>query len=115
MEQSEVEMRVHQVGQTRVMFEHDLATLYDVSVRELRKAVKQNNMRFPREYRFCVSPEEWRAFRKAHPMGYKMPRKCPIVFTDLGVAMVAPILLSDKAVRVSMDMISAFVAMVKTI
>lgn len=96
------------------MIDRDLASLYDVETRLLNQAVKRNSERFPEEYCFQLSDEEfsnWKSqivMSNEDRMGLRRP---PYAFTEQGIAMLSAVLRSETAVKVSIRIINAFVAM----
>ena len=98
----------------QVMFDRDLASLYDVETRALNQAVKRNSERFPDEYCFQLNDEEfsnWKSqivMSNEDRMGLRRP---PYAFTEQGVAMLSAVLRSETAVKVSIQIINAFVTM----
>jgi len=98
----------------QVMIDRDLASLYDVETRVLNQAVKRNSERFPDEYCFQLNDEEfsnWKSqivMSNEDRMGLRRP---PYAFTEQGVAMLSAVLRSETAVKVSIQIINAFVTM----
>ena len=98
----------------QVMLDRDLATLYGVETKALNQAVKRNQERFPEKYCFQLDSEEYANWRsqfvtsKADKTGLRRP---PFAFTEQGVAMLASVLRSETAVRVSLQIMDAFVEM----
>lgn len=98
----------------RVMLDSDLAMLYEVPTHRLNEAVKRNIKRFPPHYMFRLSNEEWEslisqiAISKSNRGGRRF---APHVFTEQGVAMLATVLNSEKAIQVNIQIIDTFVAM----
>lgn len=97
-----------------VLLDSDLARLYGVETRVLMQAVRRNLDRFPDDFAFQLSDEEWRALRSqlviANP-GRGGRRTAPYAFTEQGVAMLASVLRSERAVAVSIEIVRAFVSM----
>ena len=100
------------------MLDRDLAELYGVSTGALNQAVKRNSNRFPDRFMFQLSEDEFQDW-KSQIVISNLPeatvrmglRKRPFVFTEHGVAMLASVLRSETAVRVSLAIIDAFIAM----
>ncbi|NOR85155.1 ORF6N domain-containing protein, partial [archaeon] len=100
------------------MIDRDLASLYDVETRILNQAVKRNNERFPKDYCFQLNDEEFSNWISQIVMSNedKMGlRRHPYVFTEQGVAMLSAVLRSKTAIKVSINIINAFVSMRKFI
>jgi hypothetical protein len=106
--------RIYTLRGLQVMFDRDLASLYDVETRALNQAVKRNGERFPDEYCFQLNDEEfsnWKSqivMSNEDRMGLRRP---PYAFTEQGVAMLSAVLRSETAVKVSIQIINAFVTM----
>lgn len=93
------------------MIDRDLAELYDVETKYLNRQVKRNKERFPSEFMFRLTRKErnelvtnWHRFDTL-----KHSSVLPYAFTELGVAMLASILKSERAVRMSILIVKAFV------
>lgn len=103
------------------MLDRDLATLYEVETRVFNQAVKRNIKRFPKDFMFQLSRQEWDELRlnimpqsmsSQIVMTYpdKRPLKAlPYVFTEQGIAMLSGILNSDKAIKMNIAIMRAFV------
>jgi len=100
------------------MLDRDLAELYQVENRALNQAVKRNIQRFPSEFMFQLSKEEFENWKSqivtsnSDKMGL---RKIPFVFTEQGVSMLSAVLKSKTAIDVSIKIIQSFVNMRKFI
>ncbi len=121
--EAEIKRRIFTIRGLQVMLDRDLAVLYGVETGVLNQAVKRNIARFPKEFMFQLTGGELGALRSQFvtskwisqivisnnaKMGL---RKAPYAFTEQGVAMLSGVLKSDAAVRISIQIISAFVAM----
>ena len=96
----------------RVMLDADLADLYGVETRALIQAVKRNADRFPADFMFCVSAAERRRILTSQSVissAHGGRRTRPYAFTEQGVAMLASVLRSDRAVRVNIAIVRTFV------
>ena len=133
--QKEIENRIFTVRGVQVMIDSHLAELYDVDTKYLNQAAKRNIGRFPEQFRFQLNDAEWENLRlqiatsknslysKALPGGindlrYQNDtskrggrRYNPFVFTEQGVAMLSSVLRSETAVKVSIQIMQAFVQM----
>ena len=94
-----------------VMIDRDLAALYGVETKVLNQAVKRNKTRFPDQFCWQLTPDEFielvtncDRFRML-----KHSSSMPHVFTEQGVAMLSAVLKSETAIRVSIDIMNAFV------
>lgn len=98
------------------MIDRDLAALFQVETRVLNQAVKRNLERFPESFRFQLTEfefEEWKSqivMSNQDKMGL---RRLPYVFTEQGVAMLSAVLRSEVAIKVSIQIMLAFVEMRK--
>src|SRR5260370_2458228 len=108
----EVSERILTVRGQRVMLDRDLAALYGVPTSALNQAVARNPTRFPPEFMFRLSVAEFRVL-KSHSVTAKTrrggTRKPPVVFTEYGVAMLASVLRSARAIAVNAEIIRAFI------
>ena len=98
----------------RVMFDFDLAMLYEVETRSLNQTVKRNIRRFPRDFMFQLTEEEWVFISSQFVMTSraKRPKKAlPYAFTELGALMLSSVLRSSVADETSIKITRAFVAM----
>lgn len=100
----------------RVLLDSDLAALYGVPTKALVQAVKRNLQRFPNDFMFPLSPEEFTALR-SQTVTSKVPpsrggrRTPPYAFTEQGVAMLSSVLNSERAVAVNIEVMRTFVRM----
>jgi hypothetical protein len=91
------------------MFDRDLAELYNVTTGNLNKAVKRNLKRFPLDFMFQITEEEFRnLIFQIGISSWGGTRKMPFVFTEQGVAMLSSVLSSDTAIEVNIRIIRIF-------
>jgi len=96
----------------KVMLDRDLAELYGVQTRDLNKAVQRNGDRFPSDFMFQLTLEEYKNLMfQFGTSRWGGTRKLPYAFTELGVAMLSSVLNSKRAVHVNMQIMRAFVAL----
>ena len=110
----EIRNLIYTIRGKQVMLDSDLATLYQVETKNLNKAVKRNIDRFPASFCFQLTEEEVENLRfqfGTSSLSYGGRRYLPYVFTEQGVAMASAILRSDIAVKVSVEIMEAFVEM----
>jgi len=102
---------------TQVMMDNDLAELYQVETKVLNQAVKRNSDRFPKMFRFQLNDSEKNELVTNCDRFEKLKHSSvnPYAFTEQGVAMLSAVLRSDVAVKVSIQIIQAFVEMKKII
>jgi hypothetical protein len=96
----------------KVMLDRDLAKLYGVETRTLKQAVRRNISRFPEDFMFEMTKEEFQNWRsqfvtsKRDRMGL---RHAPMAFTEQGVAMLSSVLNSNRAIDVNIAIMRTFV------
>ena len=108
-----VEQRIFLIRGQKVMLDGDLAALYEVETKALKRAVLRNMERFPKDFMFQLTAEEHQTLRRqsgtlkrgAHS------KYLPFAFTEQGVAMLSGILRSPKAVQANIAIMRAFVRM----
>jgi hypothetical protein len=108
-----VESRIMSIRGKQIMIDRDLAELYGVETRTLNQAAKRNKERFPERFRFQLTKEEMNELitncDRFNSMKHSAVR--PYAFTEQGVAMLSSLLRSEVAIRVSIRIMDAFVAM----
>jgi ORF6N domain-containing protein len=107
-----IEKRILVVRGRQVMLDEDLADLYGVETRVLVQQVRRNEKRFPADFMFQLSTEEFDDLKSQFVMssgGHGGRRKRPLVFTEQGVAMLSGVLRSDRAIAVNIEIMRAFV------
>ncbi|MDD4899341.1 MAG: ORF6N domain-containing protein, partial [Candidatus Omnitrophica bacterium] len=103
-----IESRIFQVRGRRVMLDSDLAMLYGVETKYLTRQVKRNLKRFPEDFMFRLTPEEFlRCQKVTSKRGGR--RYLPYAFTEEGVAMLSSVLNSGRAIMVNIHIMRAFV------
>lgn len=117
MEQLSLQSKIHTIRNVQVMLDYDLAALYEVSTKQLNLAVKRNSERFPDDFMFQLTLEEWNAlrfqFETSNTRGGR--RYAPYAFTEQGLAMLSGILNSPVAIQVNIVIIRTFVAIRQSI
>ena len=108
----QAERRIFLLRNLRVMFDYDLAELYDVETGALNRAVKRNDERFPDDFMFQLKAEEYEALKCqigiSRDWGGRR-RSLPYAFTEQGVAMLSSVLRSPRAIQVNIAIMRAFV------
>lgn len=110
---SAIENKIYEFRGVRVMLDYDLAELYEVPTKALNQAVKRNIKRFPDDFMFRLSVDEWNLMRSQIVTASQTKRNTgvtPFAFTEQGVAMLSGILNSDKAINMNIAIMRAFVA-----
>ncbi len=113
--QQQIEQRIFTIRCEQVMIDRDLAEMYQVEVKRLNEQVKRNIERFPETFRFqLTNPEKEELVANCDRFEIlKHSSSNPYVFTEQGVAMLSAVLRSDIAIKVSIQIINAFVQMRK--
>ncbi len=108
-----IESRIFVVRGEKVLFDFDLAALYQVETRVLIQSVKRNRERFPEDFMFQLSTDELRRLTSQVVMSNASPRggarRPPYAFTEQGVAMLSSVLRSPRAVDVNIQIMRTFV------
>lgn len=120
-----IQNRIYEIRGERVMLDRDLATLYEVETKALNLSVKRNLKRFPADFMFQLTREEWESLRfqiETLEKGTSLrlqtetlkgrgqhSKYLPYAFTEQGVAMLSGILNSDKAINMNIAIMRAFV------
>jgi len=110
--QPHIESRILLLREQRVMLDADLATLYGVETRVLVQAVKRNLARFPADFMFQLTAEEWANLRSQFVIssgGHGGRRTAPYAFTEQGVAMLSSVLGSTRAIAINIEIMRTFV------
>ena len=106
-----IQSKIYEIRGQRVMLDKDLAELYQVETRVLNQAVKRNIERFPEDFMFQLSSEEWQILKSQIVISsWGGVRKLPYMFTEQGVAMLSSVLRSATAIQVNTNIMRAFIA-----
>ena len=101
---------IYEIRGNKVMLDSDLATLYQVQTKVLNQAVKRNIKRFPEDFMFQLTEDEWKILKSQIVTSKKGGKtKLPYVFTEQGVAMLSGLLNSEVAISVNISIMRAFV------
>ncbi|MCB2197283.1 MAG: ORF6N domain-containing protein [Bacteroidetes bacterium] len=92
--------KIYVIRGKKVMIDKDLAELYDVETKQLKRSVRRNIERFPDDLRSQIDTSSWGG-----------TRYMPLVFTEQGVAMLSSVLNSDRAIAVNIQIIRVFTKM----
>lgn len=114
MELQIIQNKIYEIRGERVMLDRDLAELYGVTTSALNQAVKRNIERFPEDFMFQLSDEETKKWKSQIVISNSITmglRRNPYAFTEQGVSMLSAVLKSETAVKVSIAIMRAFVAM----
>ena len=100
----------------RVLLDCDLAELYKVETKQLKRAVRRNIKRFPKDFMFELTKKEFDSLRyQSGTSSWGGSRYLPMAFTEQGVAMLSGILSSDRAIEVNVAIMRAFVQLRRVI
>jgi hypothetical protein len=107
-----VKGKIYLIRGQKVLLSHDLANLYEVEPRVLTQAVKRNLDRFPDDFMFQLTNQEFIGLKSQFVISsWGGIRTAPYAFTEQGVAMLSSVLKSDRAVQVNIAIMRAFVQM----
>ncbi|MFC0316939.1 ORF6N domain-containing protein [Olivibacter oleidegradans] len=101
--------QIYYIRDQKVMLDRDLAELYGVETKVLKQAVKRNIDRFPNDFMFELTKQQFEILRSqivTSKDGRGGTRYLPMAFTEQGVAMLSSVLNSDRAIRVNVQIIS---------
>jgi hypothetical protein len=108
------ESKIYLIRGEKVMLDFDLAELYQVPTRQLNQQVRRNLYRFPAEFMFSLSDQEFRSLMSqivTSNVGRGGRRKRPMAFTEHGIAMLSSVLNSRRAIEVNIAIIKTFVSL----
>ena len=106
--------KIYFIRGQKVMIDKDLAELYKVETRVLNQAVRRNKKRFPDDFMFQLTQEEFENWKSQIVISNRQRmglRKPPLAFTEQGVAMLSSVLNSDRAIMVNIQIIRLFIKM----
>ena len=109
-----IQSKIYEIRGERVMLDFDLAMLYEVETRSLNQTVKRNTRRFPKDFMFQLTEQEWKLISSQFVTTSRMKRpkkSLPYAFTELGALMLSSVLRSTVADETSIKITRAFVAM----
>lgn len=106
---------IYEIRGRKVMLDYDLAAIYGVKTATLNQAVKRNIDRFPSDFMFRISEEEWNNLMISQIVTSSLAKRkksaLPYAFTEHGAVMLASVLRSPSAVQMSVMVTRAFIAM----
>lgn len=116
--QPDIEKYIYMLRDKQVMIDSDLALLYQVETGALNRAAKRNIQRFPEDFRFQLTNEEYENLKCQTGIsslegnnGYGGRRTLPYAYTEQGISMLASVLRSEVAIKVSIGIMRTFVEM----
>ena len=108
----QLQKMIYEIRGQKVMLDRELAVLYEVEIKRLNESVKRNIKRFPPEFMFQLTNEEWVNLRSQIATFNKDARKYrPYAFTEHGILMLSSVLNSDRAIGVNIQIMKIFVQM----
>ena len=106
----EITGKIYLIRGQKVIMDRDLAEMYAVETKVLKQAVKRNIRRFPSDFMFELTKEEFQNLRSQFvTSSWGGPRYIPMVFTEQGVAMLSSVLHSESAIQVNIQIMRAFI------
>ena len=106
-----IQSKIYEIRNQKVMLDYDLAQLYEVETKVLNQSVKRNPDRFPEDFMFQLTEEEFNNLRSQFvTSSWGGKRYMPYAFTEQGVSMLSSVLKSKKAVQVNISIMRVFVA-----
>jgi len=109
---AQIQDMIYEIRGQKVMLDSDLAALYEVELKVMNQAVKRNIGRFPLDFMFQLTNDEWDSLRsqfvtsKSNRGGR---RYAPYVFTEQGVSMLSSVINSERAIEVNINIMRTFV------
>ena len=105
----EIQTQIHTIREQKVLLDSDLATMYQVETRTLNQAVTRNIERFPEDFMFQLTEDEYKILRSQNViLSWGGTRKAPRAFTENGVAMLSSVLRSTRAIQVNIEIMRTF-------
>lgn len=107
-----IQSKIYEIRGQKVMLDFDLAEMYGTETKRLKEAVKRNLKRFPQDFMFELTKEEFQCLRSQFASSNKRggTRYMPYAFTEPGVAMLSSVLNSDAAIEINISIMRAFIA-----
>ena len=110
MELELIKQSIHEIRGKKVILDFDLAKMYQVETKRLKESVRRNIRRFPEDFMFELSTEEWLSLRTQFATSsWGGQRYNPYAFTEQGVAMLSSVLNSEIAIDINIAIVRAFV------
>jgi phage regulator Rha-like protein len=123
-----IQEKIYEVRDQKVMLDFDLANLYNVETKRINEQVKRNLERFPDDFMFRLTPKEWETMRSQNATASGKPKSkrsqtvtasqkkrninvTPYAFTEHGVTMLANVLKSKRAIKMSIAVVRAFISL----
>ena len=111
-EECNIQNLIRIVGGVQVILDRDIARLYGVETGALNRQIKRNQERFPKDFMFRLSADEWENLKCQNGISsWGGDRQLPYAFTENGIAMLSSVLRSNIAIEVNIRIMRAFTAM----
>jgi hypothetical protein len=112
MEIEIIKNSILEIRDKKVILDFELAKLYGIETKRLKESVRRNSKRFPIDFMFELTKEEWAILRTQFATSrWGGSRYAPFAFTEQGVAMLSSVLNTDRAIEVNISIMRAFVMM----
>lgn len=107
-----IQNKIYEIRGQKVMLDFDLAEMYETETKRLKEAVRRNMRRFPSDFMFELTKDEYIALRSQNASSKSRGgiRYMPFAFTEHGVAQLSSVLNSDIAIEINIQIIRAFIA-----
>ena len=110
MELELIKNQIHEIRGKRVILDFELAKMYQTETKRLKESVRRNIRRFPSDFMFELTSDEWNELRTQFATSKKGgTTRPPFAFTEQGVAMLSSVLNSEIAIEVNIAIMRAFV------
>ena len=110
MELVRIKENIHELRGLKVMLDMDLAKMYQIETKRLKEAVRRNSRRFPPDFMFELTSNEWENLRTQFASSsWGGKRYLPFAFSEHGIAMLSSVLHSDVAIEINISIMRAFV------
>ena len=107
-----IQNKIYEVRGQKVMLDFDLADLYKIETKMLKRAVRRNINRFPKDFMFELTKKEWQNLRYQFGTSNQGGiRYMPFAFTEHGVTMLASVLNADRAIKMNIAIVRAFISL----
>jgi hypothetical protein len=111
---TQLQNMIYEIRGQKVMFDSDLASLYEIELKVMNQAVKRNIDRFPSDFMFQLTDKEWNSLRSQFVTSNSKNnrggrRYVPYVFTEQGVSMLSSVINSERAIKVNINIMRTFV------
>lgn len=102
--------QIYYIRGQKVMLDTDLAALYEVETKQLKRQIRRNAERFPEDFMFELAPEEYHSLRSQNGTLKRgeHAKYLPMAFTEQGVSMLSSVLNSNRAIKVNIQIIRIF-------